>query len=168
MRFVTFLAMSCAAGALGVSGGAEASVILKASFVGTDTSVSASWTQSSDPIVNTSVGDFLTYIQVSGGTETSGASTDNFSVVDYFTFSGGGFETQGVLGDSGFGDVIFSNSVSAPHFVAGMYPLDDGTLTLSAVPEPGDWTLLLVGFGLAGASLRLYRNRVGGRRGVTA
>jgi hypothetical protein len=150
-----------------MAGASEASVILTAKFVGTDTSVSASWTQSSDPVVDLSVGDSITYIDVSGGSEKSGASMDQFSVVDYFTFAGGGFETQGVIGDHGFGDLIFSNTVTAPHFVAGMYTLDDGVLTLSAVPEPTEWTLMLIGFGLAGASLRLGRG-AGARRGATA
>jgi hypothetical protein len=29
-----------------------------------------------------------------------------------------------------------------------------GTLTISAIPEPAAWTLMLIGFGLAGAYLR--------------
>ena len=34
-----------------------------------------------------------------------------------------------------------------------------GTITINAVPEPGTWTMMLLGFGAAGFTIRRQRRR---------
>lgn len=78
-----------------------------------------------------------------------------------------GITNPGLLFDvAGLEVNIFSNgpSAAAPN---GTYSLDTstgggyltsiGAFTLSAVPEPAVWTMMLIGAGLAGAALRLQR-----------
>ena len=61
-----------------------------------------------------------------------------------------------------FGEQLFTGATARPTLRLGTFTFDqgrDGTplnaeLTVAAVPEPTTWTLLIAGFGLAGAGLR--------------
>ena len=63
---------------------------------------------------------------------------------------------------NGFGDVLYTGSPTAPVFKTGSFQLTafipgvpgSGTLTISAVPEPASWAMLIAGFGLTGAAMR--------------
>lgn len=62
------------------------------------------------------------------------------------------------------GDQVFSGSLAAPKFNLGVFNLTENTagkavtLTISAVPEPATWALMMVGFGMVAGAAR-YRRR---------
>lgn len=64
------------------------------------------------------------------------------------------------------GPQLYSGTEAAPTFVPGTYQLDGlytpglFTLTISAAPEPSTWGMAIIGFGIAGASLRRRRAKV--------
>jgi len=60
---------------------------------------------------------------------------------------------------------IYAYSAQTVPTVLGLYTgsgfIDtNGTLTVTAVPEPANWALMLIGFGVAGAGLRVNRGRM--------
>jgi PEP-CTERM motif len=61
-----------------------------------------------------------------------------------------------------FGDILYTGSESSPTFKTGTFDIGDGelgyTLTISAVPEPSTWGLMLLGF--AGLGFAGYRRSV--------
>jgi hypothetical protein len=61
------------------------------------------------------------------------------------TLSGGTFVySNNLSGASAFGELDFTSAVTSP-------------VTVAAVPEPGQWALMIVGFGLVGAASRRKR-----------
>ena len=93
-----------------------------------------------------------------GGTTAS----DNIS---FFIFDSGGglsdvFSSGGNNNFDLYGAQLFSGSTDHPMFSAGSFDLLSssgaaaGSLTISAVPEPATWAMMLIGFGAMGASLR--------------
>jgi hypothetical protein len=88
--------------------------------------------------------------------------------VDFYASTANGGITVGTGVDAGstylfdlYNTVLYTGSASAPQFKTGSYLLSstDGgtnnvTLTISAVPEPTTWALMVVGMGLTGAMLR--------------
>lgn len=70
----------------------------------------------------------------------------------------GGFQVFGLAAvndayyDPDTGDTLADNSVSLRRRGTATFDLAD-----SAIPEPGSWTLMIMGFGLAGAALRRRR-----------
>ena len=60
---------------------------------------------------------------------------------------------------------LFTGTFSNPTFRPGTYQLYDSnsyyTLTVTAVPEPATWLMMIVGFGAVGITLR-RKHRVGG------
>jgi hypothetical protein len=84
--------------------------------------------------------------------------------------AGGGLGRQEAGGLTGLrdysGPVLFTGPTSAPIFILGSFSLigpgGSGSyeLTISAVPEPTSWGMLITGFGLTGAAMR-RRQRVG-------
>ena len=135
---------------------AQATEHLLATFTGPG--VSASWDQDFVPIPLASVPGFYTDVPVWDYTDSLGAAE---SYVSYFPTSfGGGW--QDAAGDFGpTGGQVYTGSEAAPVFSAGTYVESTGTLTLTAVPEPSTWAMMLVGFGLVAAAAR-------GRRPVIA
>ncbi|MGA8448145.1 MAG: PEP-CTERM sorting domain-containing protein [Roseiarcus sp.] len=61
-----------------------------------------------------------------------------------------------------FGDILYTGMESSPTFKTGSFDIGDGefsyTLTISAVPEPSTWGLMLLGF--AGLGFAGYRRSV--------
>jgi hypothetical protein len=61
------------------------------------------------------------------------------------------------------GPQLYTGPESAPTFHKGSYALTglstpgDFTLTISAIPEPASWALMIIGFGLAGTAMRPRR-----------
>jgi PEP-CTERM motif len=66
----------------------------------------------------------------------------------YYGFSGGGFDE--VRLQSNFNNVFNPTAFEA-------FAVDDIALSVSAVPEPAAWAMMLAGFGLAGAAMRRRR-----------
>lgn len=73
-----------------------------------------------------------------------------------------------ILFDS-LGDMIFTGPESSPKFRTGVFRMvamfpdlpgepyvlpGDGVLTISPIPEPANWALMIAGFGLVGSALR--------------
>ncbi len=59
------------------------------------------------------------------------------------------------------GPALFDGSTDAPTFKTGTFAFDDDvSVTVTAVPEPASWAMMIAGFGLVGAGLRSRRTRV--------
>ncbi len=125
-----------------------------------DAAGSASWTQSSTPAVIADYPNIYTTVAVTGGTSVHpGSNSYAFSEV-YFAAGGadGGFNILGG-GISPSGPQIYTGFTSAPVFATGTYNLDGGTLTVTGVPEPAAWTMILLGVAGVGGMLRAGRGR---------
>lgn len=127
--------------------------------------IDASWSQPSSPAPLSATPLQFTDVPVSNGVYAFGATgspptTGTFSDVDFYNaaFSGplgpGGFEA-GPVGD--FGPQLYSGTETAPMFAPGTYSLANGTLTVTSVPEPAAWALMLIGFGGIGVFARSRR-----------
>lgn len=116
---------------------------------------------------------FATQIFFNNVSGTFGGTSQTASSISFGTGLGSRFEIVGTsLGFSQFGVVgggtLFTGSLSNPTFNLGTFNLGGGfsptgTLTISratvaAVPEPGTWAMMLVGFGAIGASMRRRRS----------
>lgn len=78
--------------------------------------------------------------------------------VAFFTNPYGGFDFVGEPGYGYMGPQLFSGSEQFPTFLSGVYTLDNGDiLTISEVPEPAAWAMMLGGFAVAGVALRRRR-----------
>jgi hypothetical protein len=119
---------------------------------------SASWDQAEAPAPLFDATNFFTNIAVWNYTDSVGGAD---SYVSYFPTSFGGGWSDGAGDFSLFGAQVYSGSEAAPLFAPGSYAEGAGTLTLTAVPEPAAWAIMLVGLGLVGAVTR-------GRRRVAA
>ncbi len=65
---------------------------------------------------------------------------------------------------SGSTPALFSGTSTAPVFAPGNFTLinpffGNGSLTITAVPEPATWAMLLIGFAAVGASVRSARHK---------
>lgn len=98
---------------------------------------------------------------------TVNGQADTFSL----GFGGPSFTTNFGLFGSGVlsnffttGDALYTGSKSVPTFKLGTFTLTPTTagpnysLTISAVPEPASWAMLLAGFGALGAAVRRRGN----------
>jgi hypothetical protein len=144
-----------AAAATLLASNAEATDHLLATFTGPG--VSASWDQAltAQPLAFTN--GFFTDVAVWDYTDSLGG-TDSF--VSYFSAAFDGGWEDAASDFSPTGDQVYSGSEAAPVFSAGSFVESDGTLTLTAVPEPAAWAMMLVGFGLVAAAARGRRNVV--------
>jgi PEP-CTERM motif len=103
-----------------------------------------------------------------------GVENNASKIFGYITFLPiaifGGLSAATLPGDAGIiafdlaGDQIYSGTPSAPFFAPGVFALtqygaDENkyTLTISAVPEPSTWAMMILGF--AGIGAMTYRRR---------
>ena len=136
-------------------------------FVGDDPDVSAQFVLDSVPMVDSTDADSGSFtINGVSVTRDSGVSQSDIS---FFTLDEGGgfdFDTGQLTGSSFFGPQLFSGTLANPSFLTGSFDLtgNPGTLTISsfesAVPEPGTWLLMLLGFGFVGAGMRRRKQAV--------
>lgn len=142
------------------------------SFTALDASASGSGfftTAAAAPSLVTAISGTLSSASVGPGTFTitglssyAGADNQLLAAAPYVTFGGISFTTD-IGGTFNFGlggsnlpyGTILNSSVLNPsgNFVGspGSLPID---LTVSQVPEPASWALMVLGFGLAGVALR--------------
>ncbi len=158
MKAYIAVAASCAAVLT-----AAAAPAAELTFLYTSASGSTSWTQSSTPSVLFHGLGSYTDVIVHNGTETTGGVTQTFSDL-YFrnSVNSGGFFVQNgpspIVNDHG--PQIYSGSEANPVFAAGVYTLDNGSLTVTdAVPEPAAWSMMLFGVAGLGAMARASRRR---------
>lgn len=111
--------------------------------------ITLNWLTSSD------AGDFGTFGSVTGAGATSGTFDLSGYTIEYFAVKyGNEFTLYEYLGTDGTGSWATNAQQGLSHIAFFGTP---GT----AVPEPGTWALMLLGFGAAGYSLRRNRRRKG-------
>ncbi|WP_157084544.1 PEPxxWA-CTERM sorting domain-containing protein [Sphingomonas pituitosa] len=123
---------------------------------------SASFVLDSNPSPDAAfTGSYFTLWDVSGFPDAVAGVAD----VSFFNaFNGGGLAIEDFYGFNLLlltdGPQLYSGTEANPFFKTGTFALSEyqGTgsysLTISAVPEPVSWGLMITGFGLAGAALR--------------
>jgi hypothetical protein len=140
---------------------------------------SASWTMDSNPVPGASPGDIIdpalgigfTVQKVQGNFP--GATDVNFANVTFFDIGAGGGLVLSDVSNPPIpnfnlvitdGQQLYSGSALAPTMLLGTFSLVDSlggagryTLTVSAVPEPQTWAMLLVGFFGVGFALRTHK-----------
>jgi hypothetical protein len=123
-----------------------------------------SWKQDSAPTPAVFSADFSTTVDVTPvGLDPNGHAFSQ--IIFYPAFIGGGFSMTNYVVNV-FGDPVYTGPEDAPVFAPGVYTLLDtsgaqaGTLSVTAIPEPGAWSLMLLGVGGFGAVLRRARARV--------
>ncbi|MBB3219715.1 PEPxxWA-CTERM sorting domain-containing protein [Pseudoduganella umbonata] len=124
---------------------------------------SASWQLDSEAIPD----DFLEEVGIAYfdvvGTYTNAVS-DVADLTFYNALEGGGLSIDDYAGSQVLlvtdGDQLYGGTEESPFFTAGTYALTEYegtgtyTLTISAVPEPATYGMVLVGMGMVGAALR--------------
>jgi PEP-CTERM motif len=150
MAATTIAALTCAATA-------QAETLL---FSYSEPGLNFSFEQSSNPTPIAYQDDNYTQTPVTDWTGSVGPYT---SIVWYSTDQSGMFDTPDSVYDI-VGAQVYSGSESNPTFTPGVYTASDmnrdylgGTLTITAVPEPASWALMLIGLGALGAALRTSR-----------
>jgi hypothetical protein len=97
------------------------------------------------------------------GDETTGFKSNFSNTGDsYFGTGPAGSSARNNQTSSSFKPVLYSSTAATPVLQAGTYRADFGgglTLTLSAVPEPEAWALLIAGAAMTGGALRASRRR---------
>jgi hypothetical protein len=89
--------------------------------------------------------------QVEGATFAALGGADNLGLWQHFSYTG-------VTGATGLQSISLTNRNLEPD--GNDFALDDMSLNGTAVPEPGVWALMLVGFGGMGSVLRASRRRM--------
>ena len=119
----------------------------------------ARWELDSDPTpAEIGLGDFV--LAFEDGHQTLGAQSDVAPSGGFHDSSQGGgfFLESNLLENYDVGPQIFTGTLEAPHFSPGTYVGQYGTLTITAVPEPAAWALMMTGVAFVGGALR-RRNR---------
>jgi len=138
----------------------------------------AVWTiDTATPVTEYADGEFASYGAVIGNfSDLPGFSpaSNYVAQIDFYTTAGtleGGFYIDDFFGRTAGeterpilttnGPSVITGPTSAPTFLTGYYVFtatnatqDPYSLTISAVPEPSSWAMMLSGFGLIGAALR--------------
>ena len=119
----------------------------------------ASWIQLSNPTPLAVESGIFTNVLVSDGMTNFGPTRNVVSFVGGPPSCCGGFGTDGENGGVGDAGVqIFAGSFEMPIFSVGTFNMDSGTLTVTAVPEPSTWAMMLIGLlGLGYAGHRRSR-----------
>jgi hypothetical protein len=127
--------------------------------------IDVSWEMSSTPTPIFSVHGVGTDVPIFDFTSTGTTSVGPYSDMGWYSASQGGlFYTPDKLYEVD-GAQAYSGPESAPVFLTGVYPGIDvansdasATVTISTIPEPSTWTMMLLGFaGLGFAGLRARR-----------
>jgi hypothetical protein len=123
--------------------------------------LNASWTlpASPSPLLTASTFFTLTNVNVTSGGST-GARLMSFYTED--DLGGMGFGVPGMSLFNANGPQLFTGATTTPTFRTGIFTLQrfsldtpgNGTLTISNVPEPANWAMLIAGFGLTGLMMR--------------
>jgi len=124
--------------------------------------IDVSWNQLSDP---TPIAyNFFTYTMVPVFNWKGDIGPFSSMTYDSVVFTDGGFYTpDGAI--SVYHLQLYGIPESSPRFAPNVWTGDntaDGlpfTLTITAVPEPGAWAIMLVGLGGLGAAMRVARRR---------
>ncbi len=141
--------------AIGSTASAETLFFSWVGSYGPGQDATASWKLDSDPTpIEIGLGDFVVVIE--DGHQTLGAQSDVAPSGGFHDSSQGGgfFLESSLLENYDLGPQIFSGTLEAPHFTPGTYVGQYGTLTISAVPEPAAWALLISGLAFVGGMLR--------------
>lgn len=129
-------------------------------FVQSD-GIQVTWEQSSTPVVDSSILGNSTTVEISDYTVISGSTAPGQTEIQFYnTGAGGAF--QNIPGDLNMlGPQLYDGTESSPIFdKAGVFDLSGfgspltGVLTITVVPEPAAWALMLAGFAVLGAMLR--------------
>ena len=153
--------LCAAAGAAVAIAGTASATSLKFSYYGGYeflVAVGANWTQSSTPNpisydtgsdtdVAASGGDVLLFLGFLPFDPGSISSVEFNSAAN-----GGGFSDGSLVSVSG--PQIYTGTEANPVFTPGVYDFSDGVLTISDVPEPTTWTMMILGIGGVGAMMR--------------
>lgn len=123
-----------------------------------------------DGFFNNGAGDNPYFDNING---TLSGSSFQFPVITFYGASNSGGVTggtePGIVGTVYFdlyGPTIFSGTPANPTFAPGVFDLNNiagvftDTLTISGVPEPATWGLMLAGFFGLGAVVRAARRKV--------
>ena len=124
---------------------------------------SATWQLDSEALPDeVSFGERIAYIDVVGSYD--GAATEYADIIFWNAQQDGGLTIQDYYGDQvlldSVGLQIYGGSEDSPLFMTGVYSLTElegtgqYTLTISAVPEPATYGMVLAGVGLIGAVMR--------------
>ena len=148
MKSYTVLAAAAAIVMAGSAGASHASTLLFTFIDPTDPGDDFSFEQSSNPTPLSFVTDSFTDVPNFDGTGVSFGTTDAF------------WTTTGI-GSYG-GPQVYSGTEAAPVFTAGeTFTLTagetTGTLSITTVPEPATWAIMLAGFAGLGGALRVRR-----------
>lgn len=152
----TFFLASCCAAALAVAAPAHAAPYNFA-ITGSET---IQFVLDSSPVPSSY--DLGNYFRIDGasGTINGAAATFDlgFGSSTYF-FNFGLFNSSAGLEIFSTGVSLYTGAEDTPTFKLGTFALAPGySVTISAVPEPTGWALMLTGFGALGAVIRRRRN----------
>lgn len=157
--FRSFVLVGAIASALTLSGTQAHASLLNFSWTDTNGDT-ASWTMDSNPTpISVNTGQ-STEVAVNSGTSNLLATFS--AVYFYISGAGGGFSDPSATLNTA-GEQVYTNTEAAPVFLVGSYAVDradpttgnlisNGTLTVTAAPEPASLALLagsLIGLGVA-------------------
>jgi hypothetical protein len=164
-RFRNFaLGAALALASVCMVGSANATVLL-VNWTQPASGISISWNQFSNPTPYLFSSGSYVGVEITNFKSTGAKFINSYDTMYWYsTIRGGLFSTPGTKINV-YGAQAYSGSENAPIFQIGDYSGFDenqdpiGTLTISAaaVPEPGAWSIMILGVGVIGAARRTRR-----------